>query len=65
LALDPEDARIAGMIRARLEKVGTPIGAYDTLIAGQAMRHRMILVTAKLGEFDRIAGLHTENWAAA
>jgi tRNA(fMet)-specific endonuclease VapC len=65
LALDPEDARIAGTIRAGLEQAGTPIGAYDTLIAGQAMRHHMIVVTANRGEFDRIAGLHCENWAAA
>jgi tRNA(fMet)-specific endonuclease VapC len=65
LSLDLEDARFAGLIRAELEKAGTPSGAYDTLIAGQAMRHRMILVTANVGEFDRIAGLHAENWAAS
>ena len=64
LALDPEDARCAGLVRAELEQAGTPIGAYDTLIAGQALRHRMTLVTASVGEFDRIRGLRAEDWAA-
>lgn len=62
LSFEPEDARAAGAIRASLEKLGTPIGAYDTLIAGQAIRHRMVLVTANRGESDRVAGLDVENW---
>jgi tRNA(fMet)-specific endonuclease VapC len=60
-----EDAHVAGVIRARLEQSGTPIGAYDTLIAGQAVRHGMILVTANLAEFKRVPGLHHENWATS
>jgi tRNA(fMet)-specific endonuclease VapC len=36
LPFDEEDARAAGMIRAALERAGSPISAYDTLIAGEA-----------------------------
>jgi len=34
-----------------------PIGAYDLLIAGQAMRNKFTLITAKLSEFARIKAL--------
>jgi predicted nucleic acid-binding protein len=37
LDFDREDARQAGELRARLAAAGTPIGAYDVLIAGQAL----------------------------
>jgi len=36
MSFEEEDAKIAGKLRADLEKVGSPIGAYDLLIAGQA-----------------------------
>ncbi|HEV7679743.1 MAG TPA: PIN domain-containing protein [Candidatus Dormibacteraeota bacterium] len=42
---DDEDARTAGQVRATLEAAGTPIGAYDVLIAGQAVRRGSTLVT--------------------
>jgi len=41
-----EDDEIAGAIRADLEASGKPIGADDLLIAGQAMRNKLTLVTA-------------------
>ena len=62
---DEEDAREAGVVRAQLEIAGTPIGAYDVLIAGQARRRGATLVTSKVGEFDRVAGLKCEDWAAS
>ena len=61
LPFDDEDARLAGMVRAELERAGTPIGAYDCLIAGQALRHGMMLVTANVREFERVPGLRWEN----
>lgn len=63
LAFDDEDARITGPIREALEAAGRPISAYDLLIAGQALRHRMTLVTANVREFGRVKGLTWENWA--
>lgn len=65
LSFDDEDARVAGDVRAALEAGGTPIGAYDVLIAGQALRRRMTLVTANVAEFARVAGLLWEDWASA
>lgn len=62
LPLDVEDARHAGEIRALLADQGTPIGAYDVLIAGQARARNLVLVTRNLREFDRVPGLVTENW---
>jgi tRNA(fMet)-specific endonuclease VapC len=63
LPFDDDDARAAGEIRATLEAVGRPIGAYDLLIAGQALRRGMTLVTANVSEFSRVAGLRWEDWA--
>jgi tRNA(fMet)-specific endonuclease VapC len=60
---DDEDARFAGEVRAELESVGRPVGAYDLLIAGQALRHKMTLVTANAREFGRIKNLSWEDWS--
>jgi tRNA(fMet)-specific endonuclease VapC len=61
-ALDEEDARVAGEIRAELEARGTPIGPYDYLMAAQALRRGATLVTANLREFGRVDALRLENW---
>jgi len=63
LAFEPEDAKVAGRVRASLEAVGKPIGAYDLLIAGQALRHQLKLITANGREFSRVKGLEWEDWA--
>lgn len=65
LAFEPEDAKVAGRVRAALESVGKPIGAYDLLIAGQALRHQVTLITANGREFKRVKGLEWEDWAKA
>ena len=63
LPFEEEDARSAGRVRAALEAAGKPIGAYDLLIAGQALRHNLSLVTANAKEFGRVKGLVWEDWA--
>jgi tRNA(fMet)-specific endonuclease VapC len=63
LPFEEEDARCAGKIRATLEAAGKSIGAYDLLIAGQALRRNLTLVTANVREFNRIQGLMWEDWA--
>jgi len=60
-----EDAEQAGRIRATLEGLGKPIGAYDLLIAGQALRHKATVVTANSSEFARVKGLRLQDWAAS
>ncbi len=60
---DEDDARAAGMVRAELEAVGEPIGAYDVLLAGQARRRGATLVTSNAKEFARVPGLKSEDWA--
>jgi tRNA(fMet)-specific endonuclease VapC len=62
LPFEEEDARIAGPVRAAIEAVGKPVGAYNLLIASQALRHEMILVTANTREFARIKNLQWEDW---
>lgn len=62
LDFDDEDARTAGQVRAALEKGGNPIGAYDLLIAGQALRRGLTVVTANTAEFDRVTGLSWQDW---
>lgn len=62
LAFDPDDAREAGVVRATLDAAGTPTGAYDVLLAGQARRRGLTLVTGNVREFARVPGLDVENW---
>ena len=63
LPFDNEDSRVAGTIRAALETVGEPVGAYDYLIAGQALARDLTLVTANVAEFSRVNGLLWQDWA--
>ena len=56
------DAQEAGDIRAALERLGTPIGPYDVLVAAQARRRDALLVTANGREFARVPRLKFEDW---
>lgn len=51
-----------GDIRADLERKGTPIGVNDLHISAHARSEGLVLVTNSLREFERVAGLRTENW---
>ena len=62
LDFDDEDAQAAGRIRAALEEIETSMGAYDLLIAGQALRRGLTVVTANTSEFGRVTGLSWEDW---
>lgn len=63
LSFDEADARAAGEVRARLQRAGTPIGAYDTMIAGQALRRGLTVITADADDFGRVDDLMWEDWA--
>jgi tRNA(fMet)-specific endonuclease VapC len=57
-----DDAIVYGQIRAELEAQGLPIGSMDMLIAAQAVRSKLILVTNNVREFARVPHLATEDW---
>lgn len=57
-----KEAAVAAEIRAELERLGTPIGPYDTLIAGTALSSNAVLVTRNTKEFSRVKELRIENW---
>ena len=59
---DIADAEEAARVRAFLEDQGTPIGPYDTLLAGHAISLGVTIVTANVKEFSRMPGLRVENW---
>jgi tRNA(fMet)-specific endonuclease VapC len=65
LPFDEEDSVVAARLRAQLEALGKPIGAYDLLIAAQALRREMILVTSNVKELSRVRGLQWQDWARA
>ncbi|MCP3963281.1 MAG: type II toxin-antitoxin system VapC family toxin [bacterium] len=62
LDFDRQAASALGRIRAGLEREGRIIGAYDMLIAAQALSRQLVLVTDNVGEFSRVEGLDVENW---
>jgi tRNA(fMet)-specific endonuclease VapC len=53
---------VYGVLRARLEEIGHPLGANDLFVAAQALALRCTLVTDNEGEFSRIKALPVENW---
>ena len=62
LPLEPPADATYGLLRAALEKQGTPIGANDMLIAAHTVALGRVLVTANEREFERITGLEVVNW---
>jgi tRNA(fMet)-specific endonuclease VapC len=62
LDFDREDGRRAAQLRAHLAAQGTPIGPYDVLIAGQALSRDLTVITHNTREFQRVPGLHVEDW---
>jgi len=57
-------AKKAAKIRNNLQKLGTPIGAYDIQIAAIALSLNMTLLTNNTREFERVKGLKLENWVS-
>ncbi len=62
---DEPAAQRYGIVRAALEKRGTPIGSLDTLIAGHALSLAIVLVTNNTREFRRVNDLKVEDWTIA
>ena len=61
----PLDLSVSGHyanIRTYLERLGTPIGPNDSLIAAHALALDCTLVTGNEADFRRVPGLRVENW---
>jgi tRNA(fMet)-specific endonuclease VapC len=54
--------RLYADIRHALESSGQLIGANDLFIAAHALEQEATLVTDNVAEFQRVPGLHIENW---
>jgi tRNA(fMet)-specific endonuclease VapC len=50
-------------VRANLERVGTPVGSMDTMIAAHAKALDAVLVTNNVKHFGMVKGLAVANWA--
>jgi tRNA(fMet)-specific endonuclease VapC len=59
---EQEDASATAAVRAALAKRGTPIGPFDLMIAGTALRRGLVMVTSNSNEFARVGGLNLEDW---
>ena len=59
---DEPTAESYGMVRAALEKAGTPIGPLNTQIGAHALSLGATLITHNSREFLRIPGLTVEDW---
>lgn len=62
LPFDDSCSEAYGRIRSDLERVGTPIGPNDLIIAATAVANELTLVTANTREFERVIGLSLVNW---
>ncbi len=62
LPLDAGAGQHYGQLRAELQRKGSPIGAYDLLIAAQALSLGLTLVTNNTREFRRVPQLIVEDW---
>jgi len=58
-----ECGAVYGKVRAELERIGQPIGSFDTMIGAHAVRLSLPLVTNNTKEFNRISGLIIEDWS--
>lgn len=62
LHFDERAAAAYGAVRTSLESRGRPLGAYDMMIAAQALSLGLILVTDNEREFKSVKSLALENW---
>ena len=59
---DSSDGWEYGEIRAELEGKGMIIGGNDIMIAAQAKRRKLIVITNNTKEYKRVQGLQVEDW---
>lgn len=62
MPFEPPADRVYAQVRLTLEQLGQRIGPNDLLIAAHALSSESVLVSANLGEFERVPGLRVVNW---
>lgn len=62
LGFDAACSVVTAELLARMKKSGTPIGPWDTCLAGTALSHGLIVATRNTGHFKRVPGLSLVNW---
>ena len=60
---DDSQSELYGKIRLELEKLGTPLGDMDMLIAAAALSSGAILVSHNIKHFSKIKGIKLEDWS--
>lgn len=65
IPIDTDSTEIFGVLKAQLEKSGTPLDDFDLVIAACALSHNLTLVSNNQKHFKRIDGLRLANWAVA
>jgi predicted nucleic acid-binding protein len=58
-----ESADVFAMLKANLEKAGTPLDDFDLILAACALANDLVLVTNNVKHFERIEGLRLTNWS--
>ena len=59
---DDQAADMFGKLAATLEKKGTKIGQFDTMLAAHSLSLGTAFVTSNLRHFKRVKGLRVESW---
>jgi len=60
--ISEKSAEVFGIIKAQLEKAGSPLDDFDLIIASCALSDNLMLVTNNVKHFQRIEGLKLTNW---
>jgi len=50
-------------MRSELERIGTPVGNLDLMIAAHALAEDSVVITNNAREFLRIPGVAVEEWS--
>jgi tRNA(fMet)-specific endonuclease VapC len=63
IPLGRETAEVFAILKANLERTGTPLDDFDVILASCALAHDLVLVSNNIRHFERIDGLKLVNWA--
>ena len=60
--VDQESIRLSAKEYGRLRRKGITIGNSDLLIAGIALKNKLVLITNNTNHFKQIKGIKVDNW---